>query len=145
MIATALLATACYGNGGSAIANAAFDGSLGVDLSQSTLLGNGEYVRDLVAGTGAPILQGQTLSVNYTVWLVDATVVGTNQGTGTPSTFVLGDAAVIAGLNQGLGGMQVGGTRQLVIPPELAYGGTGFGPVPGDSIIVYQLQVVAAR
>ena len=142
LIATVLLATACYGNGGSDLANATFAGSLDVDLAQSTLLPNGEYFRDLAAGTGAPIVQGQTLSVNFIVWLADGTVVGTSAG--APVTFVLGDSPV-AGLNQGLGGMNVGGTRQLIIPPNLAYGDQGFGPVPGGAIIVYSLQVVAAQ
>jgi FKBP-type peptidyl-prolyl cis-trans isomerase len=144
LIAIALLATACYGNGGNDIANTTFDSSLNVDLTQSTLLSNGEYVRDLVPGTGPLILQGQTLSVNFTAWLVDATVVGTNQGA-APATFVLGDSGVIAGLNEGLGGMNVGGTRQLIIPPALAYGDQGFEDVPGGAIIVYQLQVISAQ
>jgi FKBP-type peptidyl-prolyl cis-trans isomerase len=145
LLVIALIATACYGNGGSEIANATFAPFLNVDLTQSTLLANGEYVRDLVPGTGAAVLQGQTLSVNYTAWLADGTVAGTNDGTGQTFDFVLGTSAV-AGINQGLGGMNVGGTRQLILPPALAFGDQGStGSVPGGAIVVYQIQVVSAH
>jgi peptidylprolyl isomerase len=144
LLAIALFATACSGNGGADILNADYAPFLNVDFDQSTLLPNGEFVRDFAIGTGAPVLQGQTLSVNFTAWLPDGTVVGSSDVTGS-SDFVLGAPGTIAGINQGLGGMNVGGTRQLVIPPELAYGDQGSGPVPGNAIIVYQLAVISAQ
>jgi FKBP-type peptidyl-prolyl cis-trans isomerase len=146
LIAAALLATACAGDGGAAILTTDYAPFLLVDFDQSTKLSNGEYIRDLAAGTGAPIRQGQTLSGSFNAWLPDGTLVITNDGTGEPSDVILGDPTIIAGFNQGLGGMNVGGTRQLIIPPELGYGDQGVsGDIPGGAILVYQVQVTAAR
>jgi FKBP-type peptidyl-prolyl cis-trans isomerase len=143
LIVVALLSTACYGASVPDITDTTFADSLGVDLSSSTLLTNGEYIRDLAIGSGAPIEQGQTLTMAYSIFLVDGTLVGS----GDDFTFVLGAGAVIPGVDQGLGAMNVGGARQLIIQPALAYGdqGAGAGTVPSEAILVYDLQVTAAQ
>jgi peptidylprolyl isomerase len=146
LIVVALLSTACYGASVPDITDTTFADSLGVDLASSTLLTNGEYVRDLSIGTGAPIQQGQTLSMTYSAFLSDGTEVATNVG-GANFTFVLGGGTVIPGIDQGLGAMNVGGIRQLIIPPALAYGdqGAGAGLIPSEAIVVYDLQITAAQ
>ena len=83
---------------------------------------------DLVVGSGATASTGQTLTVAYTGWLYEEGAAD-NKGAQfdqtsaeSPFSFVLGSGQVIAGWDQGLEGMKVGGRRRLVIPPALAYG-----------------------
>ena len=103
---------------------------------------------DLRVGTGAEAVNGKRLTVNYAGWLYSATAAenkgslfGTSVGS-TPLAFTLGAGAVIPGMDQGLVGMKVGGVRRLVIPPALAYGTTGFGPVPPNANLVYEVELL---
>ncbi|MCM2565912.1 FKBP-type peptidyl-prolyl cis-trans isomerase [Janthinobacterium kumbetense] len=86
---------------------------------------------DLVKGTGTAAAAGDTLTVAYTGWLYDASK---PDGKGVqfetspplqPFTFVLGIGKMILGWDRGLVGMQVGGTRRLLIPYDLGYGVSG--------------------
>jgi FKBP-type peptidyl-prolyl cis-trans isomerase FkpA len=105
---------------------------------------------DLVVGTGATAATGMTLTVNYTGWLYDASMPDDkgavfNSTVGqTPFSFTLGSSTVIAGWNQGLAGMQVGGVRRLVIPPSLAYGGSRSGIIPPYATLVFEVELLAA-
>jgi FKBP-type peptidyl-prolyl cis-trans isomerase FkpA len=103
---------------------------------------------DLRVGTGATAASGNTLTVNYTGWLYDATktdgkglVFDTNTG-GSPLVFVLGASQVIAGWDQGLPGMKVGGVRRLVIPSSLGYGPSRVGPVPPNATLVFEVTLL---
>lgn len=104
---------------------------------------------DLRVGTGDAAESGDTLTVHYTGWLYDGTKTDqkglqfeTNVG-GTPFPFILGTGGVIAGWDQGLLGIQVGGIRRLVIPPELAYGDVRRGPIPPNSTLIFEVEVTA--
>jgi FKBP-type peptidyl-prolyl cis-trans isomerase FkpA len=112
--------------------------------------------RDLIAGTGAQATAGAKVTVHYTGWLYDRTKPDQKGGQfdssrtgGQPFEFVLGAGQVIAGWDQGVQGMQVGGQRRLVIPASLAYGDSGAGGVipPGASLVfdVELLDVAAGR
>ena len=103
---------------------------------------------DLRVGTGAEAVNGKRLTVNYAGWLYSASAAenkgslfGTSVG-GTPLSFTLGAAAVIPGWDQGLVGMKVGGVRRLVIPPALAYGATGNGPIPPNANLVFEVELL---
>jgi len=103
---------------------------------------------DLRVGTGREAIAGKRLTVNYTGWLYDpnqttkkGTMFGTSVGA-TPFVFVLGAGGVIRGWDQGLVGMKVGGLRQLVIPPGLAYGATGNGPVPPNATLLFEVELL---
>ena len=103
---------------------------------------------DLLVGSGATAAVGNTVRVNYTGWLYDATktdgkglVFDTNLG-GSPLSFVLGVGAVIAGWDQGIPGMRVGGKRRLVIPSSLGYGASRYGAIPPDSTLVFEVELV---
>jgi FKBP-type peptidyl-prolyl cis-trans isomerase len=126
------------------IATTTFDPSLGVDLTQSTLLTNGEYIRDLALGDENDIAPGQVLSVYYSLFTTDGTLIQTNEGDAV-FQFTLGAGQVIAGWDQGFGGMKAGGTRQLIIPPALGYGDNSVGGLPPESILVFKVSVVAAQ
>jgi FKBP-type peptidyl-prolyl cis-trans isomerase FkpA len=102
---------------------------------------------DLLVGTGTAAETGKTLTVDYTGWFYDASkpdhkglVFDTSLGK-TTFSFVLGSGQVIAGWDQGLPGMQVGGVRQLVIPPSLAYGSTRSGAIPPNTTLLFDIQL----
>ncbi|HEX5474801.1 MAG TPA: FKBP-type peptidyl-prolyl cis-trans isomerase [Vicinamibacterales bacterium] len=106
---------------------------------------------DVVVGTGPAATVGKALTVNYTGWLYSDTatdhkgaVFGTSVGS-APFSFTLGSGQVIAGWDQGLVGMKVGGLRRLTIPPSLAYGSSGNGPVPPNAALVFDIQLLSAQ
>ena len=144
-VALALSLAACVGPLTVAtVENTQYNPSLKVDLKASTKQANGAYYRDLVAGTGAAVVPGQTLSVHYTGWLSDGTRFDSNAG-GAAFIFVLGAGQVITGWEEGFTGAHVGGTRQLVLPPVLAYGQAGQGNIPGNAVLVFSVQIDDAR
>ena len=106
---------------------------------------------DLVVGSGTEAANGQSLTVHYTGWLYDATKSGSRGAQfdssigGTPFTFVLGANQVIDGWDQGVPGMRVGGVRQLVIPPSLAYGETRRNQIPANATLVFEIELVDAQ
>ena len=110
--------------------------SLEIDLADFTKLETGVYIQDLVEGGGAIVTSGTSPTVRYTGWLAD----GTEFDAGTFS-FTMGAQEVIAGFERGMLGMKVGGTRRIIIPPELAYGPRGSGPVPGGAIVIFRVEL----
>ncbi len=105
---------------------------------------------DLKVGDGAEAVNGKVLQVNYTGWLWDSSKTDqkgvefdTTTGRG-PFSFTLGasPAQVIAGWDQGLVGMKVGGIRRLIIPPSLAYGPNRNGPIPPNSTLVFEIELL---
>lgn len=107
-------------------------------------------ITDLVVGAGPEATTGTTVSVEYVGWLwepsaTDAKGVQFDSSAGTPIMFELGMGAVIGGWDQGLVGMRVGGARRLLIPPELAYGPTGSGPIPPYSTILFDVELVGVE
>jgi len=104
---------------------------------------------DLKVGDGAEAVAGKLVTVNYTGWLYDASQSnqkGTQFDTSVgkaPYSFVLGAGKVIQGWDQGVVGMKVGGSRRLVIPPSLAYGAAGNGPIPGNATLVFDIDLLA--
>ncbi|MEM1127433.1 MAG: FKBP-type peptidyl-prolyl cis-trans isomerase [Bacteroidota bacterium] len=98
---------------------------------------------DVEKGTGPTATAGKLVTVQYTGWLEDGTLFDTSLGRGRPITFLLGVGQVIPGWDRGLEGMQIGGTRQLVIAPELAYGpqGTPDGPIPPNATLIFDVEL----
>jgi FKBP-type peptidyl-prolyl cis-trans isomerase len=98
---------------------------------------------DLVVGNGAEAVDGKKLSVLYTGTLADGKTFDSNQNRDDPFSFVLGSGLVIAGWEQGLRGMRVGGRRRLVIPPEAAYGSSGFaGVIPPNATLTFEIELL---
>lgn len=104
---------------------------------------------DLRVGTGVAAAVGQAISVNYTGWLYSntapenkGTVFDTSAGRGV-FRFTLGVGSVIRGWDQGIPGMRVGGLRRIVIPPELAYGSSGSGPIPPNATLLFEVELVS--
>ncbi|ARA92747.1 peptidylprolyl isomerase [Rhodothermaceae bacterium RA] len=104
------------------------------------LEGGVAYV-DLAEGEGEPLQEGDRATVHYTGWLQDGGKFDSSLDNGRPFTFVVG-GNVIEGWSRGVVGMKVGGKRQIVIPPELAYGEQGAGPIPPNSTLVFEVELL---
>jgi FKBP-type peptidyl-prolyl cis-trans isomerase len=101
---------------------------------------------DEVVGTGATVKEGDTITVKYTGSLADGTVFdSTDKQGGTPATFKLAKGQLIDGWVQGIPGMQVGGKRKLVIPPSLGYGAHANGPIPANSTLTFEIEIVGVK
>lgn len=102
-------------------------------------------IEDLTVGTGVEAKAGDAIAAHYTGWLPDGTMFDTSLDTGVPIEFTLGTGRVIAGWDQGIVGMKVGGTRKLIIPPSLAYGDAAVGKIPAGSTLIFEVELVEAR
>lgn len=102
-------------------------------------------IDDITKGTGAEVKAGDTVSVHYVGTLQDGTEFDSSKKRGQTFDFTVGGGQVIKGWDQGLVGMQVGGQRILVIPPDMAYGKDGIGPIPGDATLVFSIELVAIK
>ena len=102
-------------------------------------------VEDLEEGDGVEAQSGDTLTVHYTGVLYDnGQEFDSSYNTGQPISFPLGASAVIPGWDEGLKGMKEGGRRQLVIPPDLAYGPAGDPPdIPPDATLVFVIDLIS--
>jgi peptidylprolyl isomerase len=100
---------------------------------------------DIEVGDGATPESGQTVVVHYSGWLEDGTLFDSSVQRGEPFTFPLGQGAVIPGWDEGLSTMQVGGKRQLRIPPELGYGEAGGGPIPPGATLIFDVELIEVR
>lgn len=137
-LATALGLSACGGGGGGG----------------STPTTETVKITDTVVGTGLTAAAGKTVTVHYTGWLYSASA-SDHKGTkfdssvdrGQPFTFPLGAGQVIAGWDQGVPGMKIGGKRTLVIPPSLAYGsaGAGNGVIPPNATLLFEVEMLGVQ
>lgn len=113
-----------------------YDASLGVNLADFMVNNAGIYIRDNEVGTGDPARVGDLLRVNYVGRLPNGTIF--DQGT---FQFQLGGGQVIIGWERGVEGMQEGGDRTLLIPPASAYGLCPIGPIPGNTVLYFDIQL----
>lgn len=119
-----------------ALADAIYDASGGTGKISKMI------VDDIVVGTGAEVTESDTVTVNYIGTLQNGQQFDNSYLKGEPFTFTVGEGRVIAGWEEGVQGMQVGGQRILVIPPDKAYGRDGFGPIPGSATLVFAIELV---
>ncbi|HEX5392484.1 MAG TPA: FKBP-type peptidyl-prolyl cis-trans isomerase [Rhodocyclaceae bacterium] len=110
----------------------------------SVTTNSGLIIEDLVVGEGETAKAGQQVSVHYTGWLTDGRKFDSSVDRNEPFEFPLGKRWVIAGWDEGVQGMQVGGTRKLTIPPNLGYGAQGAGGViPPNATLVFEVELLA--
>ncbi len=88
---------------------------------------SGLQIEELRVGNGDEAMPGQFVSVHYTGWLTDGNKFDSSKDRDEPFEFSLGQRMVIAGWDEGVQGMRVGGVRELTIPPHLGYGARGAG------------------
>ena len=103
-------------------------------------------IEDVVVGTGAEAQKGKQVSVHYTGWLTNGTKFDSSKDRGQPFGFPLGAGHVIAGWDQGVVGMKVGGKRKLTIPPDLGYGERGAaGAIPPNATLVFEVELLGVK
>ncbi len=118
---------------------------LDVHLDHMTKKPSGLYLLDVKEGTGPEVAAGQVAQVHYTGWLVNGKQFDSSVG-GSPFEFPVGQGQVIAGWDEGVAGMKVGGKRRLVIPPDLGYGAAGAGGViPPGATLVFDVELLGIR
>ncbi|MBL8480454.1 MAG: FKBP-type peptidyl-prolyl cis-trans isomerase [Sterolibacteriaceae bacterium] len=104
---------------------------------------SGLIIEELVVGDGAEATAGQQVSVHYTGWLTNGKKFDSSKDRNDPFEFALGARHVIAGWDEGVQGMKIGGTRKLTIPPELGYGARGAGGViPPNATLVFEVELL---
>lgn len=105
---------------------------------------------DEVVGTGAQPRAGQSVTVHYTGWLDQGGQKGkkfdSSRDRGQPFAFPLGRGQVIAGWDEGVASMKIGGRRTLIIPAAIGYGATGAGGViPPNATLIFDVELLGAR
>ena len=100
-------------------------------------------VKDIVAGKGRAAKAGDNVVVHYVgVLFSTGEQFDSSWDSGKPFPFVLGQGGVIKGWDQGVAGMKIGGRRLLIIPPDLAYGAQGQGPIGPDETLVFVVDLL---
>lgn len=99
-------------------------------------------LEDTLVGGGEVAVVGNRVTVHYTGRFVDGTVFDSSVSRNEPFQFVLGAGQVIEGWDKGVQGMRVGGKRTLSIPPELGYGAMDYGPIPGGSTLIFEVELL---
>jgi FKBP-type peptidyl-prolyl cis-trans isomerase FkpA len=98
---------------------------------------------DLVIGTGTTVVSGNTITVAYTGWLYDTSKPdgkGAQFDSSPSAQFRIGVGQVIAGWDQGVPGMRIGGQRRLIVPPSLAYGSSSpSSAIPANATLVFDI------
>jgi FKBP-type peptidyl-prolyl cis-trans isomerase FkpA len=138
------LGIAACGDSTDPLTNDDFAPGLGVDLAAMTKTTSGLYYQDLQVGDGTEAVAGTAATVHYEDFLANGTKFDSSRDRDEPFTFGVGAGSVIAGFDEGVRGMQVGGMRKLVLPPELAYGEQGAGTViPPNATLVFDVELLA--
>ena len=111
-----------------------------------TVTDTGLKYYDLTIGTGMEEAKtGDVVVVHYHGWLTNNQLFDSSYLTGDPFGFTLGTGFVIPGWDEGIAGMRVGGKRQLVIPPDLAYGAAGRGSIPPNSTLIFEVELLSIQ
>ncbi len=140
---------------GVAIAMTGCTGSTSSDIGVTQTVANtatsapAVQITDTKVGTGIIPKPGQICIVHYTGWVYENGAKGKKFDSSVdrkqPLSFVLGDHQVIDGWERGVSTMKVGGKRVLIIPPELAYGAKGQGPIPPNATLMFEVELLQVK
>jgi FKBP-type peptidyl-prolyl cis-trans isomerase FkpA len=146
LVAVGLLACGRSADRDRAPAAGGFSASLEVDTAAMTRTPSGLRYQDVTVGEGKEATPGHPVSVHYTGWLPNGEKFDSSRDRNQPFGFTLGAGEVIAGWDEGVAGMKVGGRRKLVIPPDLAYGTAGAPPdIPPGATLVFDVELLDVR
>lgn len=102
-------------------------------------------IEDLTPGSGIEATDGKSVTVHYTGTLTDGTKFDSSHDHQAPFTFTLGAGQVIRGWDEGVKGMKVGGKRKLIIPPSFGYGAEAKGPIPANSTLIFEVELLGVQ
>ena len=111
------------------------------DVEKLTIIEN-------VVGTGTQAVVGNQVTVDYEGSLYNPEgedfrgTMFDSTAEGEPLSFQLGTTQIISGFNQGVVGMKVGGKRTVIVPSRLAYGRNGLGPIPPNTAVVFDIELL---
>jgi len=105
--------------------------------SQNALFG------DIQQGNGSEATAGKKVAVYYKGWLTNGQLF--DQSVSSTFVFKLGDRQVIPGWEQTIPGMKIGGIRRIIVPPSAGYGSQAVGSIPANSVLVFDVQLVAVE
>jgi len=100
---------------------------------------------DITSGTGEPIAETNTVTVNYRGWLTNGTLFDQNVSSEAPFSFAMNGGRIIPGFAYGVLGMKAGGERLVIVPPELGYGAMSYASIPASSVLVFTIKVVSVQ
>lgn len=98
--------------------------------------------QDILVGTGETAMTSDRVTVNYIGRFVNGDIFDSSVARNEPFQFVLGVGQVIEGWDRGIVGMRIGGKRMISIPPELGYGPNDYGPIPGGSTLIFEVELL---
>lgn len=101
--------------------------------------------QDTTVGTGTVATIGKTVTVNYIGVFTNGQKFDSSYDRNQPFSFVVGQGQVIKGWDLGIIGMKVGGKRILVVPPEYGYGSQAYGPIPANSTLIFQVELLDVK
>jgi FKBP-type peptidyl-prolyl cis-trans isomerase FkpA len=148
-----LLFAACGGDGASSSTSTATPAAAPAAAPPAVADVAALGIQDPVAGTGAEARPGMMVSVHYTGWLFDPSAADkrgkkfdSSKDRGQPFEFQLGQRDVIAGWDEGVKGMKVGGTRILTIPSAMGYGARGAGgDIPPNAALLFEVELLGVK
>ncbi len=132
------------------VADAAFTAAMAQGAGKPVTTPSGLQIIDSKVGTGASPKAGQTCVMHYTGWLYENGAKGkkfnSSVDRGEPFEFPIGRGQVIAGWDEGVASMKVGGKRTLIIPPALGYGARGAGGViPPNATLIFDVELLGVK
>lgn len=116
-----------------------------IALARPTVTASGLQYEDTIVGSGAMPSKGKRVTVHYFGTFTDGKKFDSSVDRGQPFTFVFGVGQVIKGWDEGLATMRVGGERVLLVPAELAYGSHGQGPIPPNSALIFEVELLSVE
>jgi FKBP-type peptidyl-prolyl cis-trans isomerase len=142
-LALLVVLAACGSRDRDSRAPASSGGDLSADTATMIRTGSGLRYHDVIVGQGSEATPGHQVKVHYTGWLLNGKKFDSSRDRGEPFEFALGGGQVIAGWDEGVAGMRVGGQRKLVIPPDLGYGAGGAPPdIPPGATLVFDVELL---
>ncbi len=102
-------------------------------------------IEDIKVGSGKEVKSGDNIVINYLGTLADGTKFDSSYDRGEPFETQIGTGQVIKGWDLGVVGMKVGGKRKLTIPPSLGYGDQAQGPIPANSTLIFEVELVDVK
>jgi FKBP-type peptidyl-prolyl cis-trans isomerase FkpA len=128
----------------------AFNASTAETMGKAMTTATGLQIVDNKVGTGATPRPGQTCVMHYTGWLYQDGAKGkkfdSSLDRGQPFEFSIGKHQVIAGWDEGVATMKVGGKRTLIIPPDLGYGARGAaGVIPPNATLIFDVELLDVK